>query len=270
MIPLEWIPIDRVPTDWIPAGWIPPGWLSTRGAAEPAPAAASASASAVASASASASAPEPSLQERAAQGDQAALAELAERPADQLSIEEALALARGREAQQRSRVTELEERLKEDRTLAERKETVEELLKFAGDARTAPEALRIIAELPGPIGPDLLHRMWTTSSSGNQDTAELAERLLLGPSVRERASDALAVALDLRQTKECKAVAAILPRAIEHGDIRSFRPLVGLLVIRGCGTSQADDCYPCLRYGNAKNQLRAALRVTQKRPSPKW
>ena len=66
-----------------------------------------------------------------------------------------------------------------------------------------------------------------------------------------QASAALAVALELRQATTCEQIKQLLPRATLHGDTRAQRVLKPLVVPKGCGPGEREDCYPCLREGSA-------------------
>ena len=208
----------------------------------------------------------PGMAERAALGEQAAMAELEQRPVDERSVEQSIALARGRERQRHAELEALSERLRSDGSLAGQSDIQKQLLAQVVDPRVAVDALRVIATLPGTIGPDLLYQVWTGTRDRN-DATVLAESLVSSAAVRARASEALSVALDLRRAEECQEMVSILPRAIEHGDRRSLRLLGRLLGKRGCGARQTEDCYACLR-GN--DQLTEAIDAVKQRPPPEW
>jgi len=206
---------------------------------------------------------------RASQGEEAALEELRSRPAGELQVEEVIALAQGRDAQLHGALEKLLERVRAEPSSAEQPETGKALLEAVADARTATEALRGMAELPSAAGPDLLYEVWTGTRE-RTDATVMAEQLVMSKAVRGRASEALAVALDLRGTEECSAVKAILPRAIEHADRRALRLLGKLLGKRGCGPNKAADCYPCLRGPAERQQVADAVQAAKSRPGPRW
>ena len=95
-----------------------------------------------------------------------------------------------------------------------------------------------------------------------------ARALLLGKSVRAKASPPLAVALELRTTEDCEAVLAALPRVTEQGDKRSFVSLSKLQRKTGCGPTKRQDCYPCLRKTDGQNALKDALKAVRTRREP--
>jgi hypothetical protein len=214
------------------------------------------------SASASANRSPLSVLDRAALGEAAALEQIAARPEAERNVEESLALARGREQQHRQALAALRTRLGSSPDAA----ALLELRRFIDDPRSTVDALAIAAGLPGPAGPDLLFLIWT-GTSGKTEATRLAEELLFNPTLRGRASPALAVALDLRRSEDCDVVKAILPRAIADGDQRSLRPLGKLLGKRGCGPRKTEDCFRCLREGKGK-ELNDAIAAVKRRPAP--
>jgi hypothetical protein len=121
-----------------------------------------------------------------------------------------------------------------------------------------------LASLPGPRSADILYHTWVGTSQRTQ-TTELAEELIYVNEVRSKASPALAVALDLRRAATCEQVAEVLPKAIEHGDRRSLHLLGRLVNRRGCGKGKREDCYPCLRDGDA---LADAIKAVRTREPP--
>ena len=206
------------------------------------------------------------MAERAAAGDRAALRQLEERaPADR-SVNESFALARGRELEQRAALEQLAERVRDKPALATAPQTLEKLLEFVANPRTATEALKVVASLPGSIGPDILYEVWTGTPQRNE-TTRLAEDLAYSHEVRAKASPALKVALDLRRAEDCDVIATILPRAIEHGDSRSLRMLGKLVRRKGCGPRKSKDCYGCLRDGDL---IVDAINSVRKRRAPKF
>jgi hypothetical protein len=235
------------------------------GVAPHAPASVSSASEPAASASEISALAEPSITERAAIGDPAAMQQLEARTAAGRTVEESVALAHGRARQHAAELEKLRDKLRRQPALATDPQTLEELRSFIDDPRTAIEALQIAAGLPGEAGPDFLYDVWT-GTLRRSDATRLAEELVYSKSVRARASAALAVVLDLREAEQCEQVLAILTRATEHGDRRSLRVLGKLLTRRGCGPKKADDCYACLRGGN---RLADAIQAVKLRPAPK-
>jgi hypothetical protein len=218
----------------------------------PAPAAVATSAASIAEPARSGS-----PHEKAANGDPAALAALERKKPEELRADEALAIAHGRAAQAVANVRKLRERLASDPGLIKDPKIAAELLRASQAPETGRDALAAMAAVPGPIGADLLYEVWTGTVERSGNT-ELARALLLGRDVRAKASPALLVAIELRETETCEGHQKLLPRATEVGDKRSFGPLSRLLRRTGCGPGKKSDCYPCLRSGDAlKNALEA-------------
>src|SRR5262249_7465252 len=96
------------------------------------------------------------------------------------------------------------------------------------------------------LGPDLLYEV-VASPKGRTETAQLAEDLLAAKEVRDKASPALALTLDLRAAQQCEDYKALLPRAAEVGDRRAIPTLAKLTSKKGCGDTKRDDCFECLR-----------------------
>jgi hypothetical protein len=200
------------------------------------------------------------LLERAATGDPSALSTLEQKKGKELGTDEALAISRGKMAQEVAAVKKLRERLSVDPGLAKDKKVIADLLRFAHVRETSHDALATIAALPGPLSADVLYEVWT-GTAVKSDATELARTVLLGKDVRPKASPALSVALDLREATTCEENRALLPRAIEHGDKRAYVPVNRLARKTGCGPNKRQDCYPCLRDGDLVKQAQDALRV---------
>ncbi len=209
----------------------------------------------------------PPLVERARGGDPAALAELQAKDEAERKVTEAVALIEGRGAAARSRIDALGARLRNSPAALEEPDVRQEVWDLLSEPRTATQALAIVGELPGPLAPDILFRVWTTTAA-RTDTTELAEMLLFSREVRSRASPALAIALDLRRTTDCEALRGLLPRAASDGDARATRPLALIAVKTGCGPNKRADCYRCLRQDPAP--LEQAIRATRVRAAPKF
>jgi hypothetical protein len=205
-----------------------------------------------------------SLAKRATVGEQAALEALRERPPGERSADETIAVAQGRVAQQIGELRQLHERLQRDRALSTDPHSIETLLKLTQDPRTASEALRVVADLRSPTGPDLLFHIWTATPE-RTDTTRLGEELLFSKDVRPRASPALSVVLDLRDTQDCQQVRGVVARAEQHADRRALVALRRLQRRGGCGPRQTEDCYPCLRGGP---EVERALAAAASRDAP--
>ena len=206
----------------------------------------------------------PPVTEMAAAGDPAAMKELASKPTSQRTIDESIALANGGAIERKAALAALATELTRNPKLAEDPEVIVRLRGAAEDIELSRDALRILASLPGPQSADIVYQTWVGTSQRTR-TTELAEELVYGKEVRSKASPALAVALDLRRAATCEQVAEILPRAVEHGDRRALHLLGRLVSRRGCGKGKREDCYPCLRDGNA---LADAIKAARERQPP--
>jgi len=158
----------------------------------------------------------------------------------------------------------LRERLKGDPALLKDKTVLSELRKLIADGDSARDVLAGVAEIPGPLGADILYEVWT-GTPNRTDSTELARALVQAPDVRAKASPALSIALDLRLAETCERNRDLLPRALETGDRRSFSLLAKLKRKQGCGPNSRQDCYPCLRQGG---ELDAALKAVKTRRAP--
>jgi hypothetical protein len=112
--------------------------------------------------------------------------------------------------------------------------------------KTSRDALAAIANLPGPISPDLLYEVWTATAQRTTAT-DLARSLVLSKEVRAKASPALSIALALRDAGTCEANRDLLPKATSDGDKLTFHLLSKPARKYGCGANKRQDCYACLR-----------------------
>jgi hypothetical protein len=206
-----------------------------------------------------------SLLERAAEGDEAALTKLDERPSAERSAEEALAMASGRSALRLRAAKELRQKLSRDAKLASDPEIVKALREHAVDIETQREALAAMAELPDERSADLLYEVWTRTPRRTPAT-ELAEALLRSKDVRPKASKPVALAIELRDEQVCEKVPALIERAMNDADRRALPPLVRFLSKRGCGPNKGADCFPCL---GKRDTVRDAIKAARERREPK-
>jgi hypothetical protein len=204
--------------------------------------------------------------ELAAAGVTPAMSQVESKPPSERTIDDVVALANGRAAQRKDALAELESDLRRNPNLGKDPDVLRRLHVATGDPELARDALRILATLPGSKPADILYDVWV-GTKRETDTTRLARELLYVKSVREKASPALAVALDLRAGNlSCDDVSEVVDRAIQHGDRRSLRLLGKLSYRHGCGPNKADDCYTCLR---SDRRLREAVSEVLKRPAPK-
>jgi len=201
----------------------------------------------------------PSLVARAEQGDPDAIDQIEKRADTDRTVTEALAWARGKSERKRQDLAAIAKSLRADLPLSADRETLGKLRPYTEDPETATDALAILASLRTPMSVDMLYDVWVRSR-GENDATKLAKSLLYTTEVRESASDALGVVLDLRAATTCEDVAAILPRAEAKADRRALM-LLGKLNFRyGCGRRGGQDCYPCLRGTTAVNDAISAAR----------
>lgn len=236
----------------------------------PAPPAPAASAPPPSAEPAPSAAPPMTLPERAASGDYKALDELKQKAADARTPEETLALARGRSHNKGAALEGFAKEIKKNPDLLKSHDQLQRLRDFLADRETANQAAEVIVDLPGAIGPDLLFE--ATGSKNPRDTAQLAEDLLASKEVREKASPALAVTLDLQHAKECDEFKNLLPKVGEQGDRRALPSLIKLANKRGCGDSGKDDCYACIRDLDKDKKavdLGDAITAAKRRAPPK-
>jgi hypothetical protein len=205
------------------------------------------------------------LLERVAQGDDAAVKELSGKPVADLNVEEAISLSLGQSAQDARAARALRDRVDHDPGLIKDAEVLSELRRYTDDPETARDALAAIANVPGPISPDLIYEVWTATASRTTAT-DLARSLIYSKEVRAKASPALAVALDLRDAETCEQNRELLPRVSTDGDKRAFHLLNKLTRKYGCGSNKRQDCYACLRDGK---DLDAAIKTVKARREPR-
>jgi hypothetical protein len=187
------------------------------------------------------------------------------RRAEELTKDQALALAAARRTREVERIVLLRQKLRRDPGLFKDAAILTELRRAAEDPLTAPDALSAMADAPGPLSADLLYEMWTGTVARNSAT-ELARSLVFSKEVRAKASPELAIALDLRIAETCEQNRELLPRVLDKADRRSLSLLAKLSRRYGCGPNKRVDCYACLRQDAAVEDAMAAVK---KRREPK-
>jgi hypothetical protein len=186
-------------------------------------------------------------------------------PPGKYVAKDVLGVAAKRAAREVAAAKQLQAALDRDPGLVEEPRTLGELRRLSESPETARIVLEAMAALPAPVAPDLLYEVWTGTVQRNE-TTELARALLFSKDVRQKASPALAVALDLRVAQGCPQNQAILPRAEREGDRRSLHLLTQLQRKYGCGPNKRQDCNPCLRTGDA---LEVAIKSVKDRKEPR-
>ncbi len=211
--------------------------------------------------------PPPTELELAAQGDPRAVDALDKTDPVNRTIEQALALSQGRAAEKKLALSHLRSTIEKQGGTPDAEATTR-LVQFARDVDTAREVIGMFATLPGPIGPDLLYQ-FSTDKKTAPELAKLADQLLLNKQVRQKASPALALLLDLREATTCEARRDLVEKATQAGDRRILGQIVSLTRKNGCGETKRDDCNPCLREDNSKI-LRTALTKVPARKAPSY
>lgn len=164
------------------------------------------------------------------------------------------------------RVLAAEPRLAKDPTL------IALVRRAADDPEQVVRALDLAAELGGP-GADVLYDVWSAAQGDpvRRTAATLAEERLARSEVRSQASEALAIALELRPGKTCLEYKKLLPRAVEHADARAEPYLAKLSKKELCRGGRFSfrqlDCWACLR---PEASLPAALERARRTPAPRF
>jgi hypothetical protein len=208
------------------------------------------------------------LSQRARQGEPAALGELAKVAPPERGARASIALAAGyfNAASYREGIEAMEDALDVDESVANEPELVRGVRRAVDAPATRVRALELAAKRLGARGADLLFDVWF-STPGKTPTTRAAKEWLDSEDVRAHASDALKVALAVRETRTCAALLELLPRVQQHGDERSAGVLKRLTSTSGCGFLGLEDCYGCLRKGTA---LEDAIAAVSARPAPKF
>jgi hypothetical protein len=207
----------------------------------------------------------PTLLERVATGDDAAIKALSAKPGADLRVDEAIALSLGQGARDVRAARALRARLSHDPGLIKDPEVLGELRRQSDDPETARDALAAMASVPGPISADLIYEVWTATPSHTTAT-DLARSLIYSQEVRAKASKALSAALELRDAETCEKNRELLGRVTSDGDRRTFHLLNKLTRKYGCGPGKRLDCYACLRDNT---ELDAALKAVKARREPR-
>jgi hypothetical protein len=216
-------------------------------------------------------APPTTLVERAIVGDFKAIDDLKAKAPAVRTAEETLALTRGRSHNKSAALEGFGVEIKKNSDLLQNKDKLQRLRDFLTDRETTNQAATIVVGLPGTLGPDLLYEVASGTKTKN-DTSQLAEELLATKDLRDKASPALAIALDLRRAEKCEEFKDLLTRAHGAADRRAMPTLTKLASRRGCGDNKLGDCYECLRPLEKDKEaidLGDAIKAVGKRPAPK-
>ena len=205
---------------------------------------------------------------KAAAADVDAIKKLEQRPPEQRTAPEWLALARGRIELERypSALDAYEKALFKDPKLGKDRTLLRHIRQAAGRKDTGLRALGIAEQQLGPEGADILYDVWVATRAKTEATS-VARALVYGDEVRKKATPALNVVLDLREAQNCEDYKKLLPRVALKGDTRTLRVLQKLKQTHGCGTMAREDCWGCLRKSD---ELDKTIALVQKRPQPRF
>ncbi|HLV20318.1 MAG TPA: hypothetical protein VKZ49_05535, partial [Polyangiaceae bacterium] len=139
-----------------------------------------------------------------------------------------------------------------------------------GDDAAAQAALGVAREHLGERGPDLIYDL-AASETVALPVRNRANEWLKDTALTARGSPAFAIALDLRNAKNCRERYKLLARAEQHGDVRALTYLRPLRLRVGCGRRGRDDCYECLHQDDRLDNAIAAIeaRTTAPKPEPR-
>ncbi len=193
------------------------------------------------------------LIQRAASGDQTALAELTARPEQKRSQDEWRALGHGyaKLGHYTASLGAYQHGVQAKPSLAQDPQVLADVHAAALDPAASDAALKLAAEALGPTGLDLIYDVWE-SSKGVPSRAALtkqARAYLDDDALRAKASAPLKVLLEVNKAQKegCAAVKKWLARAATEGDARVVPALKRFEDRRGCGFLGLSDCYYCLR-----------------------
>ncbi|MFO0614335.1 MAG: hypothetical protein U0414_17240 [Polyangiaceae bacterium] len=185
------------------------------------------------------------------------------KPAKSRTIEENLELERGHVELGRADVEEIERALGPAFDVA----AATRLRALARDAALAPDVLAALARHPAPGYADLLYDV-SIDPHAPDGVRYLALDLLATDALRNVATAALLLALDLPNVRDCETMKTFVVRANESADDRSSARLRELASETGCGPTKKDDCWACLHGSTLLYETRTAVDA---RPfTPPW
>lgn len=208
--------------------------------------------------------------EAARAGSDSALYALSQRPDAERSADEWLALTQARLMRRdvQAGLLAFGKAIEKDKSAASDDVILGALRALTKDEEEANPILNFAADRLGAVGADFLFHVWAKTSAKNAVTT-LAGELLASAKVKEQMSDALRVAMALRDAKECPEFRALLPDLEKFGDQRSIVKIRDLELDKqkGCGPNKRSDCYPCLR---GDSQLKNAMAQAGMRAAPQF
>jgi len=197
-------------------------------------------------------------------GDPEAMSALESRPRHLRTAEENLALAEGRSVRKKIALSVVRGELVSHQTPEQRRIVMGRLGPFIADGEAAKTSVAILAQVPGPEGPDALYEIWTRTPQRTELTS-LARDLVFSADVRPRASESLAATLELRRAETCGQIRDALPAVWAHGDRRALTTLARIARMYSCQRGRSEECHPCLRGTVSLHDAIEAVRV---RPAP--
>lgn len=208
--------------------------------------------------------PPPTLEQRAARGDQDAVKAIEAKPEGERTAAELAALERAADASQRARIAELKRKTELLPDFGRSPDTKKELVSLARDERYYVDAQEMLASLDNTVGPDLLYVVWAGTHRRTPAT-ELAQALSYSKEVRSHASKELELVLQLRRVDDCSKAVELLEQAEEYGDRRTLTAMQRFNRRHGCGANERADCWSCMRNSQV---LRDASAAARKRVAP--
>jgi serine/threonine protein kinase len=162
-----------------------------------------------------------------------------------------------------------EDAVRLDPHLAEDPELLEDVRMALGQRDTAADGVRFAKTL-GAIGADMIFDVYADhrGQPGMSAVVYQAQLAVKSGELREQATQALLLAMDIDRAHVCAEYRELIPRAVLYGDQRSVPKLKALRLTHGCGTNARADCFPCLRSGDVP--LADAIEKASSRPSPSF
>lgn len=162
-----------------------------------------------------------------------------------------------------------EDAVRLDPHLAEDPELLEDVRMALGQRDTAADGVRFAKTL-GAIGADMIFDVYADhrGQPGMSAVVYQAQLAVKSGELREQATQALLVAMDIDRAHVCAEYRELIPRAVLYGDQRSVPKLKALRLTHGCGTNARADCFPCLRSEDVP--LADAIEKASSRPSPSF
>ncbi len=204
-------------------------------------------------------------------GDRDAIAKVQARPEADRTAKEWHALGRGYAVigHGKPSLEAYDKALTLEPSLASDAALMKDVVAATADKTTVRDALSLAVRSLGAPGADLVYfvNQATRNKKDVADTHTMSRTLLESETLRQKASPALLVALDLNKARGCAAVRPVVERAVTHADARSLPKLKSFTARNGCGFLGMGDCFACLR-GNSN--LADAVRRADSTPAPKF